>query len=119
MNIDDMIDDLWSVLLRKLHFFQIEFSDWHQSVFGPSEKPVYLCARDESWEITASDSECATCRRHSKYDMQVISGFLNEKVPHILLSLLHSLPFCLVFYLVTHVFLFLLIEQSRNHSYRQ
>lgn len=48
--------------------------------------------------------------------MEVVSGLLNEEIPKVFFGLLHALTLCLIFDLVTHVFLLFLVEKSRHHS---
>lgn len=48
--------------------------------------------------------------------MEIISSLLNEIIPEIFFSLLHTLTLGLILDLVTHVLLLFLIEKRRHHA---
>lgn len=116
MDIDDVIGDFSSVFSWQFRVLEVEVGHRHQCLLGPREEPIYGGAGDEPWEVSASDSERASCRRHGEYNMEVVSSLLNEEVPKVFFGLLHALTLGLIFDLVAHVLLLLLVEKSRHHS---
>jgi hypothetical protein len=44
MYMDDMVDNFRSMLLRKLHVFQVKVSNRDQGLLRPSEEPINLSA---------------------------------------------------------------------------
>ena len=44
-------------------------ADRDESILGPRVEPIYASAVDDSWELSASDSECATNWRKAKNNL--------------------------------------------------
>lgn len=49
--------------------------------------------------------------------MKIIPGLIDKIVPQIFFSFLDTVSFRLIFDFIAHIFLLVLIEKSRDHSY--
>lgn len=101
---------------RKVHVLQIEVSYRNEGFFRPSKEPINRSVGNQSWEVSAPNSESISSWRHCQDDMEIVPGLINKVVPQIFFSFLNAIPFSLIFDFITHIFLLVLIEKSRDHT---
>jgi hypothetical protein len=116
VNVDDVVYDSLSVFFRKFGVSKIELCHRDEGFLGPSEKPVDGGVRNQSREVPAPDSEGIAGGGHGKDNVEVVPCFFKEEVPKFLLSLLISVALGLIFYFISHVFLFLLVKKRGHHT---